>query len=231
MQKIKIAKFETGTTKNNDTIYTVTDDAGAKFSGFGTAPDCKQGDTIEAEVEVKGKYNNLKSVKVVERGAGAEPQRKPETPDARNSSIEAQSAAHDITTLWAAGKFQDTDIEVRKLRAYLRSKLNIEPIALILPAPTPEVKAATQTAVDKADKKPEIKPEEDLFAETDALLKQLRENMVKAGYKEESALGFWKNTYKVSFPAGLNLEGAWIVLSKEQQKAFCKKISDMLPKE
>jgi hypothetical protein len=218
VQKIKIVKLEIGTTKNNDPFYTVFDDAGAKYSGFGAAPDCKEGDTIDAEVEVKGKYNNLKNVKVVGRGAGApEPARKPESPDARNSSIEAQSAAHDVTTLWAAGKLQDTDIEVRKLRAYLRSKISNDPIVIS----TPEIKAAMQAAVDNADKK-------DLFPDADILLKQLRENMATVGYKEESALGFWKNTYKVSFPAGDNLDTAWLKLSKEQQNAFSRKISNML---
>jgi hypothetical protein len=71
MQKIKVAKVESKTVKNGGTMVIVTDDKGAKFSGFHKSlQDIRGGDTINAEIQVEGQYNNIMSFEFLERASG-----------------------------------------------------------------------------------------------------------------------------------------------------------------
>ncbi len=67
-QTIKVSEVTENKSKEGKTYFIITDSAGAKFGYWGTPPGgLVNGSTIEAEVEVKGKYNNIKddSIKVL----------------------------------------------------------------------------------------------------------------------------------------------------------------------
>ncbi len=99
MQKMVVAKKEMKTTAKGNLMVALFDDKNTRFSGF--LPELKdilEGDTIEAEIEVDGKYNNIKAVKFLSHGeAPDKPVGKPsygqDSPEKRRS-IERQTAAH-----------------------------------------------------------------------------------------------------------------------------------------
>ncbi len=70
-QIIKVSEVTENKSKDGKTYFIITDSAGAKFGLWGTPPGgLVNGSTIEAEVEVKGRYNNIKdgSIKVLTVG-------------------------------------------------------------------------------------------------------------------------------------------------------------------
>lgn len=89
MQKIIIKEINTKTGTNDKgewKLFNVTGSDGAKFSTFDhKAADLQVGDTIEAEIEIKGNNNNLKSFKVLEHGTT------PATPASPASSAPANN--------------------------------------------------------------------------------------------------------------------------------------------
>ena len=100
-QKFKIASIEIkeGTNARGDwKSFIITGEDKSKVSTFDSAAgSLKAGDTIEAEIEVKGKFTNLKSFKVIEHGA-ARPSPKPPSPD-REQSIEQSVAVKAVVEL------------------------------------------------------------------------------------------------------------------------------------
>jgi len=67
MQKIAIESVETKTGKTGKTFYKITDIKGGEFTSFDTAlAILKKGDVIDAEIEVSGKYTNIKSFTVLQ---------------------------------------------------------------------------------------------------------------------------------------------------------------------
>ncbi len=97
MQKIKVARKEMKETTKGNTMVAVFDEKNVRFSGF--LPELKdiiEGDTIEAEIEVFGKYNNIKAVKFLSHGeAPDKPPAKTYNQDSpeKRRSIERQTAA------------------------------------------------------------------------------------------------------------------------------------------
>lgn len=96
MQKIKVARKEQKETAKGNTMVAVFDEKNVRFSGFlPELKDIMEGDTIEAEIEVDGKYNNIKSVKILSHGEAPEkPASKSygqDSPEKRRS-IERQTA-------------------------------------------------------------------------------------------------------------------------------------------
>ncbi len=74
MQKITIAEVNPKSTKTGGTFYMITDSKGAKFSGFGSELGTyKAGDIIEADIEVDGKYTNIKASHLVQSGPATLP--------------------------------------------------------------------------------------------------------------------------------------------------------------
>ncbi len=66
MQKIIVQKIDTKPTKTGGTLYTITDEKGSKFSGFhDSLASIQIGSTIEADIEVSGKFNNIKEWKLI----------------------------------------------------------------------------------------------------------------------------------------------------------------------
>jgi len=115
MQRIKVARVESKPTAKGGTMVALYDDKDTRFSGFiKELLDVKQGDTVEAEIEIDGKYNNIKSVKVVEHAAAGT--QLPDTTSAlryakpdNSASIEAQTAAKIAGELLVAGVVKLTD--------------------------------------------------------------------------------------------------------------------------
>ncbi len=71
MQKITIKEITPSTAENKPTI--IVDSTGAKMSGFdNTLKSLQPGDVIEAELEVKGKYTNIKEFKMISKATPAQ---------------------------------------------------------------------------------------------------------------------------------------------------------------
>lgn len=131
-QKIKVAKIESKPGPRGGTLTTIWDDKNATYSGFlKELAGLAAGDTVEADIQVNGKFNNITAVKRIEKSLAPAPstaippasaQDKTECPSTR-ASIEVQTAANNITALWVADKLTKDDAEVKQLRAWLRSKL------------------------------------------------------------------------------------------------------------
>ena len=109
MQKIKVSRVESKPTQKGGTMVALYDEKNARFSGFlKELQDVKEGDTVEAEIQIDGKYNNITAVKIVQHDAGAK-----SAPVMRNgapspeqlevqASAEAQTAFRGATDLLAA---------------------------------------------------------------------------------------------------------------------------------
>jgi hypothetical protein len=105
MQKITIAEVKPSDGEKKPTV--VTDTTGAKMSGFDTGLKIlNAGDVIEAELEVKGKYTNIKSFTIVKKATQAETA---SISSCRDASIEAQVAAKIGGELLAAGIITPSD--------------------------------------------------------------------------------------------------------------------------
>jgi hypothetical protein len=95
--KIKVIRVETFNTKNG-TGTAIFDAKNTRFSGFhATLHDIQPGDTIDADIEIDGKYNNIVAVKEIIKGT-PESQAEAAAVNATNAtveraSIEAQVAA------------------------------------------------------------------------------------------------------------------------------------------
>lgn len=164
---IKDISFKTGTNDKGEWKLTnITGADGAKFGSFDHhAAELKAGDVIEAEIEIKGKNNNVKSFKVLEHTAApaasspapASPQpsgdtKRGMTPEAwaekdrtERASIEAQTAFKGIMEIIANLKSNETITVGSKLDlAYSRAldwaieklNMNAKPITIMSkPAP------------------------------------------------------------------------------------------------
>lgn len=106
--KIKIVRIERKPTAKGSTMTAIFDDKDTRFSGF--APELmslKEGDLINAEIEVKGKYNNILSAEVVEHSETPAPAAKPayrqdsDDPTKRRS-IERQTSLNAAVSIWSA---------------------------------------------------------------------------------------------------------------------------------
>jgi hypothetical protein len=66
MQRITVAKVERKPTKNGGTYTKITDEKGGTFSGFDEAlARLQQGAVLDAEIQIEGKYANIKNYSVV----------------------------------------------------------------------------------------------------------------------------------------------------------------------
>lgn len=100
MQKIIVKEVTPSSGENKPTI--IVDNTGAKMSGFESGlKDLTPGDTIEAELEIKGKYVNIKSFNLLQK--------------ASHQSVAKSEANVDtqlrITALELAVKYSDTRSE------------------------------------------------------------------------------------------------------------------------
>jgi len=101
-QNIKVESIATkpgGSEKKKWVLTTITDDKGAKFSGFDAGlAKLSPGAVIEAEVEIDGQYHNIKKFKVIEQGTPVQASgaaNGSESPE-KTASIEAQSAVSNV---------------------------------------------------------------------------------------------------------------------------------------
>ncbi len=98
MQKITVVKKEMKQTQKGTMMVALYDEKNTRFAGF--LPELKdviEGDTVEAEIEVDGKYNNIKAIKVLSHGMAlnrppAKSSYQQDSPEKRRS-IERQTAA------------------------------------------------------------------------------------------------------------------------------------------
>lgn len=148
-QKIKIAAIEVkdgDNAKGHWRNFIFTGDDKAKASMFepnsaGLKPsELAVGDVIEAEIELKGKFANIKSFAILEhKDLPSKPDiRRSDTKsdDARGESIEAQVAVKVITELRVANALTDQSPEYQVMLAWCRKRLGLiqPPIPLDPPA-------------------------------------------------------------------------------------------------
>ena len=114
MAKITIKEVSPSTGDKKPTI--IVDDTGAKMSGFDTAlKDLNPGDIIEVDLKPKGSYMNIVSWSLVQKAEGGPKHEKTNTYPADDTIIKAQI----IAQLWIAGKINDDDELVKKLKKWL----------------------------------------------------------------------------------------------------------------
>jgi len=118
MQKIKISRIESKPTKKPGSILTaIYDEKDTRFSGFDTKlKDLQPGDTIQAEIEVDGKFNNIKSFTLIEKGT-LQPAAPP-TPGSNSASAPADTTKSEIT-----GRARNTAL----MQAVKVAELNADP--------------------------------------------------------------------------------------------------------
>lgn len=149
MQKIKVAKVSQKPVANGGTMVLVEDDKGARFSGFDKSlQEIKEGDIINAEIQVDGKYNNIKSFELVEHGTLIEP---PEPLDSRAESIEKQVSLKCACETLPEGTAVDILIRANMFFRWLRDDLELPP-----DAPEPQTKPikAESSVVTPKDETP-----------------------------------------------------------------------------
>jgi hypothetical protein len=148
MQKIKVVKIERKPVAKGGTMTALFDDKGTRFSGFiSELKEVAEGDLVEAEIEVDGKYNNIKAVKILEHSTTTA-QSSDITPTQERASIEAQVAFKGIVDLlaasviipdslknqafnWAACKLKDWNkntVDVTKTKTEINTNLQIDSI-------------------------------------------------------------------------------------------------------
>lgn len=93
MQKIKVSKVESKPTSKGGTMVALYDDKNTRFSGFlKELQDVHEGDTVEVEIQVDGKYLNITGVKSIVKGTvDSAPQQSSVSPSNERASIEAQT--------------------------------------------------------------------------------------------------------------------------------------------
>lgn len=165
-QKIKIAKIETregDNAKGHWQSYIITGEDKSKVSTFdASASSLKEGDTIEAEVEVKGKFVNLTSFKVIDHNIPtlkSEPRQTVDGGNDRGQSIESQVAIKAIVELRIANALTDKSPEYQAMLLWCRRRLGIE-LAPELPPEAVEStgkpsKASTSAVISQEEKQPE----------------------------------------------------------------------------
>ncbi len=135
MQRLIVKSVEEKKSKDGSkTFYILTDSKGGNFSSFESLMALKPGTTIEAEIEVSGKYANLKEFKVIEQVAVPQPpaeEKKPwqvraDSPEQR-ASIEAQVAAKIVAELIIAQQRDWNDELGMALYSWLKEKLGVKP--------------------------------------------------------------------------------------------------------
>ena len=106
MQKIKVSRVESKPTQKGGTMVALYDEKNIRFSGFlKELQEVKEGDIVEADIEIDRKYNNIKSLKILQHDAAPAPAQSngkhAETLDSK-TSIEAQVAFKGAIDLIAA---------------------------------------------------------------------------------------------------------------------------------
>lgn len=141
MQKILVSSVESKPTKTGGTYTKITDDKGAAFSGFDeTLAGLKQGDLIEAEVKIEGKYLNITTWKLLESGKALPIATKQSNGDmSKDDWAEKDRRERDarrgntllsgIATLWAAGVIKGDDPLVDSYRRIAQETLNPTAVA------------------------------------------------------------------------------------------------------
>ncbi len=163
MQKIKVIKVESKPTAKGGTMVAVFDEKNTRFSGFlKELQDVKAGDTIEAEIQVDGKYNNITAVKILEHGqiAGGPSANQSGSSDAMSkeewaeknrierNSIEAQVAFKGIMEVAASGyRSEEFDLVFYKALDWASEKLGGQPVKPVQQAP--KVKSEADKDWDK----------------------------------------------------------------------------------
>ena len=67
MQRIKVNRVESKPTQKGGTMVAIYDDKNTRFSGsLKELQEVRQGDVIEADIEVGGRYNNITVVKSIQ---------------------------------------------------------------------------------------------------------------------------------------------------------------------
>lgn len=108
MQKIIVAKKEMKPSARGGMMVALFDEKGTRFSGFlPELKDVQEGDTVELDIQVDGKYLNIMGAKVLSHGeAPDKPTAKPtygqDSPEKRRS-IERQAALERAVELAIAG--------------------------------------------------------------------------------------------------------------------------------
>ena len=223
MQTVKIALVETTTGKMTDgkdwAKYTLTTEDGSKASGFDkNLAKVKQGDTIEWEIELKGKYTNIKEWKLVmaappvtgsQEGIKDLPEKKQpstETPDIR-LSIESQKRADIIAQCWMAGKLKDDDFLVAKLKKWLSYLLLGEEIgakSVIVP-PTLEQKALIDEVYGEEKPKTSTGGKGSSPPITEAMLRTINADAAKMKYTSPELSALVKHAYGLDDLHGLTV--------------------------
>ena len=152
MQKLKVSKVESKPTSKGGTMVALYDDKGTRFSGFlKELQDIHEGDTVEVEIQVDGKYNNITSVKNVVK---ATPEQKAEavassneTQTVERASIEAQVAFKGVIDLIINGMEVDASLKTAAMNwagCKLKNWFPTKPAAP--PAPAPKAEPTTSSA-------------------------------------------------------------------------------------
>lgn len=123
MQEVTIKEVKLPKTAKSPVVLITTDDA--HISGFAEKElaglkDVKPGAVLMVDLEVKGKYTNITAFETVKPGSGeATPDSGYKADPAKLASEELRSRMHAAKDLWAAGKLQDGDHEVKLLRSWI----------------------------------------------------------------------------------------------------------------
>ncbi len=206
-QLIKIVKIEV---KEGDNArghwrnFILTGEDGTKVSTFDTsASSLKEGDTLEAEIELKGKFANLKTFKMIEKALEKTPEPHQLGGNARDESIERQVAAKIVGELLTA-KIIGLDHTLAKgVIKWLSNKLDVNDLRgekpTEPPKPVPETPQSTPSPA-KAESKVEVPPEVATLGEEvkkkvegDSNVNQqwLEENWVKLAMPDKRAIRAW----------------------------------------
>ena len=158
MQQVIVKEVRGPLGKGDKKFYAVVDDKGAEFTTFDTKiAAVTSGSVLEVELKVEGKYVNITEWKVIKEGSaptvgGASPyngSRRTFAEDValeeiKRKSIEAQKRAELITNLFVAGKIDEADPLVKKLKEWLGSLEAVEHPVQALPTPKADVANASK---------------------------------------------------------------------------------------
>ncbi len=232
MQKIKIASIEVKEGEKDGKPwkrFLITSDDKSLVSTFDSAASSlKAGDTIEAEIELKGKYANIKSFKVLAQSSLAEVVKPVGGGTARNESIDHAIAVKAIVELRVGNVLTDKSPEYQAVMAWCRQRLNIAeelwPEDKPEPSPQPTGQATSPIVPEKSTEvsgsKSKVKEIYDLVD-----LVWLQENQRKARFPDKTVISWLKS--KANYQ-GLDFSGtlADVIsrMNKEQADFLCKEI-------
>jgi hypothetical protein len=166
MQKIKVVRAESKPTPKGGTVVAIYDDKNTRFSGFlKELQDVQEGDIIEADIQVDGKYNNIVALgKIIKSGTDTKPEQPVVTTNtltAKDRSIEEQVATKNGIDLLVA---KVIDLNHPLAKASIRWSLSrLGCMATEVKSPPSEIKVG-KTGPDEIFNKPKkvFKDVEDL---------------------------------------------------------------------